>query len=282
MSHGAVSPESTTRRPGRASPITSCGDTPPTVSPACSRPKSGPGATPSAAARLGVEAARALGLDDRVAERAPAVAHVERLDVVPVELDRVTGVHVGDLQVVGDPAPDAGHRRQQPLRPGRAEDVERLLATPQVERLQHPRQPEPVVGVVVREEDGVEIGETDAAQQLALGPLAAVEQQPVTVEPREHGRQAAPGGGHRGARSGEEQLELVHLPRAYRRSPGRYSPRPARASRDAARARSSVDRAPASGAGGQRFESSRARPAGQRVVTNSATCWISASERPSA
>ena len=166
--------------------------------------------------------------------------------------------------------------------PGRAEDVERLLAPAQVERLEHPRQAEPVVGVVVRQEDGVEVGEPDAAQQLALGPLAAVEQQPVAVEPREQGRQAAPGGGHRCARSGEEQLELVHLRRAYRRSAGRYSPKPARASRDAARARSSVDRAPASGAGGQRFESSRARPARQRAATNSATCRISASERPSA
>ena len=48
-SAGRVSPDSTIRRAG-ARPITCSGRTPPTVSPRCRRPKSGPSATPSARA----------------------------------------------------------------------------------------------------------------------------------------------------------------------------------------------------------------------------------------
>ena len=50
MSHGDVSPENTNLRPRRVWPTTCSGATPLTVSPRCSRPKSGPGVTPSLAA----------------------------------------------------------------------------------------------------------------------------------------------------------------------------------------------------------------------------------------
>ena len=65
-----VSPASTILRPRRGGPITWSGATPSTVSPRWRRPKSGPGATPELARALGVEAARARVLDERVAERA--------------------------------------------------------------------------------------------------------------------------------------------------------------------------------------------------------------------
>ena len=60
------------------------------------------------------------------------------------------------------------------------------VATAQRERLQHPRQAEVVVGVEVREEDVLEVDEADVgAKQLALRPLAAVEEQPVAAAPDE-------------------------------------------------------------------------------------------------
>ena len=69
ISHGAVSPASTTLRPRRRSPSTWLGLAPPPHgSPRWRRPKSGPGATPSSWARLVlVEAPGPLVLDQRVA-----------------------------------------------------------------------------------------------------------------------------------------------------------------------------------------------------------------------
>ena len=55
-----------------------------------------------------------------------------------------------------------------------------------------------MVGVQVREEDGVDVGEPDGAQQLALRALAAVEQQTVAAAAQQHAR-AGPA-----ARSGTE------------------------------------------------------------------------------
>ena len=62
-----------------------------------------------------IEAPGPLVLDQGVPERAAAVAHVERLDLVAVELDRVPGADVGDVQRVGDaarrhPTADASRR----------------------------------------------------------------------------------------------------------------------------------------------------------------------------
>ena len=65
------------------------------------------------------------------------------------------------------------------LRPRGPYTVSGRVAVPQGEGLQHARQPQPVVGVEVGDEDGVELGQPDRAQQLALGAFAAVEQQAV-------------------------------------------------------------------------------------------------------
>ena len=52
-------------------------------------------------------------------------------------------------------------------------------------------QPEPVVEVVVGDEDRVELGQPDRAQQLLLGALAAVEQDPVAAGAQQQRGQAA-------------------------------------------------------------------------------------------
>jgi len=58
-------------------------------------------------------------------------------------------------------------------------DRQRPLAVAQLEGLQHARQSEPVVGVHVREEDVGEVREADGSDELALRPLAAVDEDPL-------------------------------------------------------------------------------------------------------
>jgi hypothetical protein len=48
-----------------------------------------------------------------------------------------------------------------------------------------------VVGVEVRDQELLELDQPDRAHQLALGPLAAVNEQAVAAAPHERGRQAA-------------------------------------------------------------------------------------------
>ena len=87
---------------------------------------------------------------------------------------------------------------------------ERQLAAAQRERLEHPRQPEVVVGVEVREEDLVEVDEPDRrAQQLALRPLAAVEEQPLAAAADEQRARRALRG-RRARRGAEEDDVEVH------------------------------------------------------------------------
>ena len=65
-----------------------------------------------------------------------------------------------------------------------------------------------MVGVEVGEEDLRQVGQPDRADQLALGPLTAVEQDPVAAAVHEHRRQAPARGGDRAGGSGEEDGEV--------------------------------------------------------------------------
>ena len=126
MSHGEVSPEKTSRRPWRCSPMTCSGATPSTVSPRCRRPKSGPNVTPRRIGQLGVEAAGPVLLDQRVAVGLAAVADAQRVDLVAVELDNCVGLEVDDGEAVLQAAEDrALHLGQELARAGRAVDGQR-------------------------------------------------------------------------------------------------------------------------------------------------------------
>src|SRR3954447_7291801 len=219
ISHGAVSPERTSLRPGRSGPTTCSGCTPLTTSPRCRRPKSGPNATPrrvasSASKRpgrrsgLGAEGPGRGLLDDRVAEGAAAVADVEGRHLVAVVGDRVAGLEVDDLERVAQAPVDDAHGAHERDGAGRAVDGQRRLAVAQLEGLEHPRQPQPVVGVVMGEEDGLHVGQADGAEQLALGPLAAVEEQAVAAATQERRRQPAASGRHGAGGTGEEEREV--------------------------------------------------------------------------
>ena len=65
-----------------------------------------------------------------------------------------------------------------------------------------------MVGVQVREVDGLDVGQAHGAQELALGALAAVEQQPVAAAAHQDRRAAPPRGRHRAGSTGEEQRQV--------------------------------------------------------------------------
>ena len=65
--------------------------------------------------------------------------------------------------------------------------------------------------MVVRQEDVLDVGQPDAAQQLTLGALAAVDQDAVTAAPDERARGRPLHGRHRSGGAEEEDGE-VHAP----------------------------------------------------------------------
>ena len=66
-----------------------------------------------------------------------------------------------------------------------------------------------MIGVVVREEDLLEVDEPDvAAQELALRPLGTVDEEPLAAAPDERRRQRSPRRRHRARRPEEDDVEL--------------------------------------------------------------------------
>ena len=142
--------------------------------------------------RLDVEASRAHVLDERVADGRDAVVDRERLQPVPVPLEARARLELDRLQRVGEPPEDAPERAQQVPKARRPVDRERELPSAEREGLEHARQAEVVVGVVVREEDLLELDEPDVApEQLALGSLGAVEEEAVAAATHERRRERA-------------------------------------------------------------------------------------------
>ena len=133
----------------------------------------------------------------------------EGADLVVAAVDRVARLELDRLDRVGEAAEDAAQHAEQIAQPRRAVEPERQLAAAQGEALQHPRQPEVVVGVEVRQEDVFEVGETDVrAQELALRALAAVDQQLVAAAADERRRGRPLGSGSRSRRPEEHDVQI--------------------------------------------------------------------------
>ena len=125
-------------------------------------------------------------LDEREAQRFHGMRDSERHQVVLAALDHVSRPQLDELERVRQPAEDAPERREEILQPARPVHRQRQLPATQGERLQHPGQAEVVVGVKVRDEDLAQLHEPHAgAQQLALRPLPAVEEQPLAAPSQE-------------------------------------------------------------------------------------------------
>ena len=156
-----------------------------------------------------VEAAGTLRLGDQVADRLRAVVDRERADLVVAAVEHVAGAELDGLDRVGEAAEDPPKRAEQVAEARRAVERQRHLAAAEGERLQHPGQPEVVVGVEVREEDVLEVDQPDVrAQELPLRPLAAVDQEPVAAAADQRRRRGPLGGGSRARRPEEHDVEV--------------------------------------------------------------------------
>ena len=155
-----------------------------------------------------VKCAGTVRLVQRIAEHRTPMSPRHRRDRVAIALEGLSRLEFHEDQLKADPSRDAECGDEQLPQSRRSVDRKRTVTRAQVECLQQPWQSEPVVGVEVRDEDLVEVHETDRADELALGALAAVEQDPVSAAPHEHRGQTAARGRNRAGRAGEEQREV--------------------------------------------------------------------------
>ena len=149
------------------------------------------------AGRLEIEAARPRVLDDAVAVRTDAVLDHEGEDPVIAALERISRRELLQVDVVGKLPEDPPQDAEELDEARRPVDLERQLASPERERLQHSRQAEVVVGVIVRQEDLVQLDEPDRrAKKLPLSAFTAVEEDAVAPTPDQRSSQSATRGGH--------------------------------------------------------------------------------------
>jgi putative nucleotidyltransferase with HDIG domain len=159
---------------------------------------------------LEVEAAGARLLDERVPVRRQTVLDGERLDPVVLPHDALARLQLDEGQLVAEPPEDAPQDPEEIVEPRRAVDGQRHLTASEGECLQHSRQPEVMVGVIVGQEDFGKLDEPDrGAQKLALRPLAAVDENPLPAAAKQRAGEPALGGGH-GARGSEKDEVEVH------------------------------------------------------------------------
>ena len=149
------------------------------------------------ARRLEIEAARARVLDDAVAIGPDAVLDREGEDPVIAALERISRGELLQVDVIGELPEDAPQDAEELDEARRPVDLERQLASPEGERLQHSGQAEVVVCVIVRQEDLVQLDEPDRrAKELPLGPFTAVEEDAVAPTPDQRSGESAARGGH--------------------------------------------------------------------------------------
>ena len=157
---------------------------------------------------LGVEPAGPVVLHQRVAERLGPVCGRVGPDPIAVQLHRVGRGQLDEANLVGQLAVDPAQVGHHPAETARAVDRQRHLPPAQRERLHHPRQPEDVVGVEVRQEDALDVRQADGAQQLPLRALTAVEQDAVAAAAQEQPGRGALDGRHRAGRAEEEDGQV--------------------------------------------------------------------------
>ena len=163
--------------------------------------------------RLDVEAPRPRPLDDGVPHRGDSVCDRKGDDRVLATLQDVARAQLDELELVAQLSEDPPQRAEQVDEPGRPVDRQPDLAAAQREGFQHPRQPEVVVGVVVRQEHLAQLDETDRrAQELALRPLGAVEEQPLAAPADEQRGRRPLRGRHRAGRPEEDEIEIHGRP----------------------------------------------------------------------
>ncbi len=188
-----------------------------TVSPRWSEAALRPDRDPEPLCDVRVEAPGPRLFDERVADRVAAVVRSEGLDPVLVAREHVARPERDELVGIGEPPEHAPQVAEQVGETGRPVDRDRQLATAEREGLQHPGQPQEVVGVEVREEDLAELDEPDGrAEHLPLRPLGAVEEQALAPAAHEQRARRAVGRRHRAGRAEKDDVEIHQLTKVLR------------------------------------------------------------------
>ena len=158
---------------------------------------------------LDVEPPRPLVLHEPVSDGVDVVVDLEAVDDVAVPLEPSSRLELDELYGVRESPEDPPQRDEQLLEPARPVDRQRDLAAAERERLQHAREPEVVVRVVVGQEDLLEVDQPQVAtQQLPLRPLGAVDEQPVAAAPHERRAERALRRRHGARRPEEDDVQL--------------------------------------------------------------------------
>ena len=164
---------------------------------------------PQRRCRLHVEPAGPDVLAQRVAEACHPVVGGERLDPVAVALQRLPRLELDQRQRIRQPADHAVERADQRPQAGWAVDRERRLAGAQRERLQHAGQAQHVIGVEVRDQRQVDVGQAGRrSQHLPLRALPAVDQDPLAATPHEIRGRATLRGRYRTGGSQEQHVQI--------------------------------------------------------------------------
>ncbi len=158
---------------------------------------------------LHVEPARPIVFVERVPDRAHTVMHGNDEDAVAVPLERLTGAHLDGLDRIRQPADDPPQVAEELAEARRPIDGQRHLPLTEGKGLQHPRQAERVIGVVVRQEDLLEIRQAQRrTHQLALRSFCAVEEQALAAPPHEKRCRRPRGGRGTRRRTQEDDVEV--------------------------------------------------------------------------
>ena len=156
-----------------------------------------------------IEAPRAGCLADQVPESLRTVVDSEGADLVVASLDDVTRIELDGLDGVGQRSEDTAQGAEEIPKTRGAVEREWHIAPPQRERLEHAGQAEIVIGVEMREQDVLEVDQSDIrAEQLPLGALAAIDQETVAAPPDERCRCGPLGGGSRTRRPEEHNVQI--------------------------------------------------------------------------
>ena len=163
---------------------------------------------------LRVEASGPIVLDERPPDRRDPVARGEGDEIAAVAPDPVARRHLLDPQVEGElldpagdvPIDDAGE-------PARPVEIQRLGPPLHREGPHEADDPQPVVEVEVREEDGGDVEAGAVPDHLPLRPLPAVDEEELALAPDGEPCEVAPDGrlGAGGAEEGEPEHRGARL-----------------------------------------------------------------------
>ena len=146
---------------------------------------------------LDVEPPRPRQLNERVPVRGDSMGHREDEDSVVAAVESVAVPKLDELERIGELSEDALETAEEIPEARGTVDGERDLPATERERLQHARQAQIVIGVIVREQDLGQLHQPDRRpEELALGALAAIDQEPLASAPHERRREGPASGRH--------------------------------------------------------------------------------------